>query len=531
MGDWFADVEMSSGGARRQIVENLQAFWPGMESTLGLTRSSARMLNAMHEISFEFGFMPEEFDFDKWTVAQHSNQKANLFKSDYLLRPELIESTYLQYRSTGDRSWLLPARHFLESLEKHTSATCGNAIVKNINTMELEDSLPSYFLAETCKYLFLLFDEQNFVHDKPIVFSTEAHLFDAVVLNSMHSMHNLTDAPQLMKDIHAYAVKGERPQHVYASPYVMRVHESLGKCPRKNWWESETRFVPAFADVLTPAVGKLVPDAPLPVHMEGSEVEEFFAPSSLLSEFDTARDYESEYRRCRVDHEVVDFTEGDESSSKGESSVVARSIDDTDVAFEELRPDRLKVLNSIQFPSMGEGDFFVDVYASGFSVVSKQHGNVLHIFHIDDSFVTSTEVSTMTSIDLFSATARKELWTHALDKLRKERLAICPITLKHMAIGASTGHTYRCSIDVVNTIPVQVDVVLKSILGNEDIEDFSEYIDSEPTAISISNEAAEKLLNLEAQSVEIDSFDDVVLTEPFTLNDISPLSEDFLSSM
>jgi hypothetical protein len=76
-----------------------------------------------------------------------------------------------------------------------------------------------------------------------------------------------------------------------------------------------------------------------------------------------------------------------------------------------------------------------------------------------------------------------------------------------------------------------VDVVLKSASGHEAIEDYSEYIDAEPISISISNEASEKLLNLEAQSVEIDSFGDVVLTEPFTLKDISPFSEDALSSM
>lgn len=35
----------------------------------------------------------------------------------------------------------------------------------------------SFFLAETCKYLYLLFDEDNFVHQGNYMFSTEGHIF------------------------------------------------------------------------------------------------------------------------------------------------------------------------------------------------------------------------------------------------------------------------------------------------------------------------------------------------------------------
>ena len=42
--------------------------------------------------------------------------------------------------------------------------------------------MPSFFLSETCKYLYLLFDENNFIHDRAYIFSTEAHPFDPVQL-------------------------------------------------------------------------------------------------------------------------------------------------------------------------------------------------------------------------------------------------------------------------------------------------------------------------------------------------------------
>ncbi len=43
--------------------------------------------------------------------------------------------------------------------------------------MELEDRMNSFFLAETCKYLYLLFDEDNFIYQGNYVFSTEGHIF------------------------------------------------------------------------------------------------------------------------------------------------------------------------------------------------------------------------------------------------------------------------------------------------------------------------------------------------------------------
>ena len=48
-------------------------------------------------------------------------------------------------------------------------------------THALHDEMPSFFLAETVKYLYLIFDDDNFVNKGEYVFSTEAHPFDAAV--------------------------------------------------------------------------------------------------------------------------------------------------------------------------------------------------------------------------------------------------------------------------------------------------------------------------------------------------------------
>lgn len=179
-GDWFGDVDMFSGKMRRNRIENLHAFWPGMEALLGFTESTANTLNALFAVWREMTFLPEEFDQSQWQPGK-PNSAASV-SGYYPLRPELIESTYFQYRTTGDRSWLSAGELFFRSIEEHSQTNCGYASVGNISSKQLVDMMPSFFLSETCKYLYLLFDEDNFVHDRPYLFTTEAHPFDLTQL-------------------------------------------------------------------------------------------------------------------------------------------------------------------------------------------------------------------------------------------------------------------------------------------------------------------------------------------------------------
>ncbi len=175
VGDWFSDVDMFNGKLRRNRVENLHAFWPGMEATLGFSGRGARQLNSFYSVWTSLGYLPEEFDNVEWEKGKSSMHPY------YPLRPELIESTYMQYRTTRDRSWLAAGLVFVDSLEQ-TRTPCGFASVSNMESMELADQMPSFFLSETLKYLYLLFDEDNFVHDRAYIFSTEAHPFDPMQL-------------------------------------------------------------------------------------------------------------------------------------------------------------------------------------------------------------------------------------------------------------------------------------------------------------------------------------------------------------
>jgi hypothetical protein len=173
---WFSEVDMFSGRFSRHRIENLDAFWPGLEVAMGKMTSSSSQLQGLYSVWLDLGFLPEELDLSSWRSGKGPSNAL------YPLRPELIEATVYHYQATKDRSWLSAGQLILESIQNYTRTGCGFASVSNIMSMELADEMPSFFLSETIKYLFLLFDEDNFLHNRAVIYSTEAHPFDLLQL-------------------------------------------------------------------------------------------------------------------------------------------------------------------------------------------------------------------------------------------------------------------------------------------------------------------------------------------------------------
>ena len=104
----------------------------------------------------------------------------------------------------------------LKSIEYSTRTKCGYATVKDVRDHALEDRMESFFLAETTKYLYLLFDTDNFIHNSGntatvlntpygecivdaggYVFNTEAHPIDPAALQCC-SGHTEADIRQFV---------------------------------------------------------------------------------------------------------------------------------------------------------------------------------------------------------------------------------------------------------------------------------------------------------------------------------------------
>ncbi|KAJ6538435.1 glycoside hydrolase [Mycena vulgaris] len=98
-------------------------------------------------------------------------------KLTYLLRPEAVESFYLLWRTTGNEIWRERGWAVFEAIEEHARMERGYASVASVDSTPVShlDEMPSFFLAETLKYLYLLFVDKDIIPLDKWVFNTEAH--------------------------------------------------------------------------------------------------------------------------------------------------------------------------------------------------------------------------------------------------------------------------------------------------------------------------------------------------------------------
>jgi len=99
----------------------------------------------------------------------------------YLLRPEVVESLYILHNLTGDPIYREWGWEIFQSIEKHCKTDIAYGQYANVNEdgekteEQVKDSMESFFLGETLKYLYLLFDPDSPVDLNKHVFNTEAH--------------------------------------------------------------------------------------------------------------------------------------------------------------------------------------------------------------------------------------------------------------------------------------------------------------------------------------------------------------------
>ncbi len=165
LGLWYAQVEMNTGKRTASEFGALHAFLPAVLA-LGGDLRHARSLQASCDKMWRLhGIEPDLFDYRSMRVAAPA----------YPLRPEIIESAYILHRLTHDPIYLEMGRTYFEAIKDRCRADAGTTVLKDVTTGEKGDLMPSYYLAETLKYLYLLFSPDSTLGPEWVVFNTEAH--------------------------------------------------------------------------------------------------------------------------------------------------------------------------------------------------------------------------------------------------------------------------------------------------------------------------------------------------------------------
>ncbi|XP_063480754.1 mannosyl-oligosaccharide 1,2-alpha-mannosidase IB isoform X2 [Symphalangus syndactylus] len=116
---------------------------------------------------------PESFKFDGAVEAVAVRQAEKY----YILRPEVIETYWYLWRFTHDPRYRQWGWEAALAIEKYCRVSGGFSGVKDVysSTPTHDDVQQSFFLAETLKYLYLLFSGDDLLPLDHWVFNTEAH--------------------------------------------------------------------------------------------------------------------------------------------------------------------------------------------------------------------------------------------------------------------------------------------------------------------------------------------------------------------
>ena len=96
-------------------------------------------------------------------------------KPRYYLNPEIMESAYYLFQKTHDPVYQEMGKILLDSLETYCRTEDGFAELESVITKEKRDRMEPYFLAETLKYLYLLYSPPETLMFDRVIFNTEAH--------------------------------------------------------------------------------------------------------------------------------------------------------------------------------------------------------------------------------------------------------------------------------------------------------------------------------------------------------------------
>ena len=164
-GLWYRQVDMDSGKVISTRYGALDAFFPAVLARSGDLDRARRLQESSYNMWTLAGIEPEELDYKAMKITAPG----------YPLRPEIMESAYYLYFFTGDQRYREMGKSFFDGLVRYCRTEAGYAVLKNVETKEKSDRMESFFLAETLKYLYLLYAPREKLDLKTTVFNTEAH--------------------------------------------------------------------------------------------------------------------------------------------------------------------------------------------------------------------------------------------------------------------------------------------------------------------------------------------------------------------
>lgn len=208
---FIGELDKGIGGPFSPKMDHLVCFYGGLlavGATNGLTLEEAQKQKWWNEVRaldfklgeeltytcykmyhdvFPTGLSPEIVVFNE-DSTKDQDFKIKPMDRHNLQRPETVESLFYLYRLTGDDKYRKWGYEIFQNFIKYTKVVnkhgeiCFTSLndVTSLNangSPKFKDNTESFWFAETLKYLYLLFDDENKIPLTEYVFNTEAHPF------------------------------------------------------------------------------------------------------------------------------------------------------------------------------------------------------------------------------------------------------------------------------------------------------------------------------------------------------------------
>lgn len=177
-----------NGGSLSDKMDELACFAPGMLA-LGASgygpEKSEEIMNLAKELARTcynfYQTTPTKLAGENYFF--HTGQDMSVGTSWNILRPETVESLMYLWRLTGNKTYQDWGWDIFQAFEKNSRIESGYVGLRDVNTGEKDNMMQSFFLAETLKYLYLLFSPPSVISFDEWVFNTEAHPLRIVPVN------------------------------------------------------------------------------------------------------------------------------------------------------------------------------------------------------------------------------------------------------------------------------------------------------------------------------------------------------------
>jgi len=210
---WYVWANMKTGSTTQTIAQSLDCFIPGMKTLLGETEAAMQTHLNYYSVFSKFNGWPEFYSINQNLPVQG--------REGFPLRPEFIESTVYLYQATRDPILLEMGAEFLVAINNTARTDCGFATVDNVLNGVRADRMESFYIAETLKYLYILFEPDHWlfksdptgelieVEGKGLcileqggwIFNTEAHPIDPSALECCSKMVDPSEINKMIQDI------------------------------------------------------------------------------------------------------------------------------------------------------------------------------------------------------------------------------------------------------------------------------------------------------------------------------------------